>query len=254
MTIAETVTLVVLSLIAICKHTTFALVITDLIRVSSLSDFRKNLQTNEPQILVWKRSDHDVSKLYNNDLMHFAYDNRNELFDREIYLTKDGEFSSTTFFAGLEHVDINANNSFASVCIDMDQLIDSMRLIATENDNIICRLAVVSGVRCPKWHEDYVDLRLIKSYCGSGTDWIDPNDLPTRFLNFFRARADMDLIALNSEDIIHGECGDTIVIPGRKRQLKVPDSVPVLHRSPITEENCRRLLFTVTINAAKRTR
>lgn len=244
---------VLVSIIAIFNPSS-TLVITELTRVATLIDFRKNLHVNVPQILLWKRSNNDVSELSNADLMHFTYDKRNEQLDREFFLTKDVIFSSKTFFAGLEHVDLNnTNNTLVSVCIDMDHLIDSMRLIASDNDKVICRLAVVSGVRCPKWHEDYVDLRLIKSYCGSGTDWIDPNNLPTRFLNFFRALADMDLIIFNSKDINRGECGDTIVIPGRNRNLKVPDSVPVLHRSPITDKNCRRLLFTVTINAAKPT-
>ncbi len=229
-----------------------SLVITEINHVGSLVDFRKKINNDKPQVLVWRSSDSDVSNLLKRDIIKFTYDKRNELFDREFIFMKDQIFSSRSFFAGLEHLNINATETFASVCIDMDDLIDSMRLVATETDSIICRLAIVSGVRCPKWHEDYVDLRLIKTYCGIGTDWVDPNNLQTRFLNYFRALADIDLNIFNSEHISHGECGSTIVIPGRKRKLKIPNSVPVLHRSPITEENCRRLLFTVTINAVKR--
>jgi hypothetical protein len=46
-------------------------------------------------------------------------------------------------------------------------------------DRINIRLTAVDGVTCPKWHADYVGLRLLCTYCGAGTLYVT-NDYVTR--------------------------------------------------------------------------
>ena len=53
---------------------------------------------------------------------------------------------------------------------DMALLIDSMSHLATRGDDkVAARLAIVKGQRCPLWHVDSVNVRLIKTYYGKGT-------------------------------------------------------------------------------------
>ena len=149
---------------------------------------------------------------------------------------------------------------------------DDDRVISSAT--IICRLAIVHGVRCPKWHEDNVYMRLIKSYYGPGTDWIHPSHTIVRLENYFRGLCDMDLSVRYPMWIQHAKCLDTLIINGKKRGTKKwplhgikegplhgikegikgwtsgvdKQSLPVLHRSPVVDPTSKRLLYTVTID------
>ena len=49
---------------------------------------------------------------------------------------------------------------------DVSEMIRLVTTFALPDDHISCRLALINGIRCPKWHEDNVNLRLIKTYYG----------------------------------------------------------------------------------------
>ena len=133
----------------------------------------------------------------------------------------------------------------------MTSMIELMRLTACEHDAVTCRLQLLEGIRCPKWHEDHVKLRLIKTYCGQGTDWVDPDDKVIRAANALRSQMDWDLKVDDESKINQASAGDVLIITGRKREIvndgKTINPVPVLHRSPLVNKNSRRLLFTVTV-------
>ena len=171
----------------------------------------------------------------------------------------------------------------------MMSLLNVMRNINTSDEvvndkslRLVCRLQLLDSVRCPKWHMDYVKLRLVKTYYGTGTQFIDPSDMKIRFLNYLYhnfpnlfsffshfnglqqpARSavmtstkrpindfsDEDLgFQLSDQDadkIQTCRCGDILVMTGRSRK----HHLPVLHRSPpqATTQTSKRLLFSITI-------
>ena len=129
---------------------------------------------------------------------------------------------------------------------DVSEMIRLVTTFALPNDHISCRLALINGIRCPKWHEDNVNLRLIKTYYGVGTDWVDPSDVGVRMNNYFRSLMDWDLEVKDKKKIKSARVDDILLISGKAS----PDSriVPVLHRSPLVPESDRRLLLTVTIS------
>lgn len=129
---------------------------------------------------------------------------------------------------------------------DVSEMIRLVTTFALPDDHISCRLALVNGIRCPKWHEDNVNLRLIKTYYGVGTDWVDPSDVTVRMNNYFRSLMDWDLEVKDKKKIKSARVDDILLISGKAS----PDSsiVPVLHRSPVVPESDRRLLLTVTIS------
>ena len=128
---------------------------------------------------------------------------------------------------------------------DLSDMIDLASKYAIPGDNISCRLALINGVRCPKWHEDSVKVRLIKTYYGQGTEWVDPTDLVVRANNYFRSFMDWDL-EVDEKKIKAARVNDVLIISGKT--LEDSSIVPVLHRSPRVHETERRLLFTVTIS------
>ena len=102
---------------------------------------------------------------------------------------------------------------------DMLQFVNMMRRFKTENSiknilpntnnqetrekldqSLVCRLQLLDTVRCPKWHMDYVNLRLVKTYYGTGTQFINPSDIKIRFLNFIYHNFPFLLLLLNSKD------------------------------------------------------
>mmetsp|Transcript_11742 Transcript_11742/g.11377 ORF Transcript_11742/g.11377 Transcript_11742/m.11377 type:complete len:220 (+) Transcript_11742:103-762(+) len=128
---------------------------------------------------------------------------------------------------------------------DVVDMINTTRDLALPNESITCRLALLKGVRCPKWHEDYVKIRLIKTYYGVGTEFVNPDDWIVRSINHLRAYMDLDL-EVESSKVIRASVNDVLIVSGRGREdLSI---VPVLHRSPPVEEKERRLLLTVTIS------
>lgn len=129
-------------------------------------------------------------------------------------------------------------------------LFRNVKYISKEsNPTVICRLALMSSVRCPKWHEDYVNLRLIKTYYGKGTEWTLPDDSSIRFNNWIRSHIDLDLTVSNDK-IQRLDTGDAFIMSGRYHVDKYGEKVvPILHRSPpdYSEVDHRRLLFTITL-------
>jgi Protein of unknown function (DUF1826) len=132
--------------------------------------------------------------------------------------------------------------------IDMHTLVedigDLMRaaLLFKHSSPVVARLALLEGVRCPKWHEDYVYARLVKTYVGVGTEFADPTSASIRIANKMRSTLGQDLYVA-PEDVIPTRQDEAMLMAGRYYSGKTP----VLHRSPIVDEQCKRLLFSLTL-------
>ncbi|MEQ1720173.1 MAG: DUF1826 domain-containing protein [Nitrosomonas sp.] len=99
------------------------------------------------------------------------------------------------------------------------------------------RLCVLNKSMCPRFHTDKVPCRLITTYTGKGTEWLD-----------WRIDDLSILDACNSEhlhpDFIYRlDEGDIALLKGDKWPEK--DSLGVIHRSPALSGNEKRLLLTL---------
>jgi hypothetical protein len=220
--------------------------------VSSLDSFRYSI----------KEASFDSALLYPlpDDYSDYLSDSRTsswrshqttpQLFDREYKLIDDDVDACISNLAGEEL------SKEYRMMHDMKEMMEAMMLYphpssSSTATSLVCRLALMSTVRCPKWHEDYVTARLVKSYYGLGTEWVDPNDELTRFLNW-RRQQQGDNLSVAQEKIRKLVCGDTMVMSGKNRVKDGRPVVPVLHRSPEPDRDsddcCQlRLLFTITI-------
>ena len=96
-------------------------------------------------------------------------------------------------------------------------------------ESVELRLEIVTGDACRKWHADYVSARLITTYHGCGTQWIDGPDA---------ARVKQGLEPLCARSLRAGDVG---IFKGR-----VASETPAIHRSPpISKTGERRLLLVL---------
>ncbi|MDJ0641848.1 MAG: DUF1826 domain-containing protein [Erythrobacter sp.] len=98
-----------------------------------------------------------------------------------------------------------------------------------EEPSVEVRIEFVTTDSCRKWHADYVTARLITTYAGRGTDWLDGAD------------ADRVAKGLEPTRINTLSAGDVGVFKG-----KLVDGEPAIHRSPpIAGTGERRLLVVL---------
>ena len=82
-------------------------------------------------------------------------------------------------------------------------------------DAVSVRLAIVTSDSCRKFHADYVKARLITTYVGTGTQWIDGKDAE-------RVARGQDPVRINTLG-----AGDVGLFKG-----KIATRYPAIHRSP----------------------
>ncbi|MEP3225635.1 MAG: DUF1826 domain-containing protein [Parasphingorhabdus sp.] len=90
------------------------------------------------------------------------------------------------------------------------------------------RVELVTGNSCWKFHSDYVEIRLITTYIGRGTQWIDQYDI------------DRISDGLEPLDINELEPGDVGLFKG-----KLNNNQPVIHRSPPIDGSGEKRLLLV---------
>lgn len=237
------------------------------IAVKSLEELTENIKKDTFQsMLLWPMPPNQSESLW--DPSFTAYLQNEALFDKDIVVpsgTSASELPDLMYtllpdcWKGRASVArlISDMSSLTAAALTSPQvqghiLCQTRESTANEHrhihNKVTCRLASMNGVRCPKWHEDYVNFRLIKTYFGAGTAWTDPGNLHLRFKNFLRSVVDKEINVDDEIDIVHANTGDVMVIAGRKRSEFVKGAVPVLHRSPISDVDLRRLLFTITVS------
>lgn len=83
------------------------------------------------------------------------------------------------------------------------------------------RLARIGHAMCPGWHVDRVAIRLVCTYQGSGTEWLDDQDVD---------RADLSVDRLHDSAAIRAEAGEVVLLKGALWQNNA--RFGAMHRSP----------------------
>ncbi|MFD1034085.1 DUF1826 domain-containing protein [Sphingomonas hankookensis] len=125
----------------------------------------------------------------------------------------------------------------------MDALASDIASLATrfsqimDIDRVALRLEVVETDACRRLHADYVTARLICTYVGPGTQWLDAADAVA-----LAAGADPETLTIREIGT-----GDVAIFKGR---LWSPDA-PAIHRSPpIAGTGVQRLVLVIDPAAA----
>jgi hypothetical protein len=180
-------------------------------QISSIDQFKEHLQHNTfPGALIWHGD--SVATDNHEQKWWMTSDPPSSLSQLEKHL----QFSAPTFDQSVSIPrEINETEVSRLICKlfpddwststsqEVAQLLNHMQCLATamqrsiicgcsDNDmhhnhqtsqELVCRLALLQRVRCPKWHCDNVSHRLLVTYFGPGTDWCDPNDAMIRIGN-----------------------------------------------------------------------
>ena len=102
-----------------------------------------------------------------------------------------------------------------------------------QSDYVEIRLKHVTTNACKKFHSDYVSARLITTYLGQGTQWLDSGDMAN---------------SCDPEVIQQMQAGDVALLKGKIWS----EDTPAIHRSPPIESTNEGRLMLV-INPGQRT-
>lgn len=111
---------------------------------------------------------------------------------------------------------------------------------------IVASLAIVHTDKCRKFHADYKPLRLLCSYIGPGTEWVDDADVDRAHL-----AQEVDTVELANARIVprssriqRAKPGDAVILKGELHPGN--DGRGAVHRSPpIQATGDRRLVLTL---------
>ena len=104
-------------------------------------------------------------------------------------------------------------------------------------DHAGLRLLVLSKAMCPRFHADKVPCRLVTTYAGKGTEWLDKEGIDRSALGTSKESiVEHDLVQHLSE-------GDIALLKGDGWEGN--EGLGVIHRSPSLNDNETRLLLTL---------
>ena len=98
------------------------------------------------------------------------------------------------------------------------------------------RLRVLESSMCPRFHVDHVPLRLITTYVGVGSQWLEESAMPRARLGDVAAEPSARLIRQLA-------CGDVALFKGEKWAGN--EGAGIVHRSPQPAAGHRRLIMTL---------
>ncbi|MHC6228129.1 DUF1826 domain-containing protein [Pseudomonas sp. X10] len=96
------------------------------------------------------------------------------------------------------------------------------------------RLRVLEGAMCPRFHVDHVPVRLLTTYIGCGSEWLEEDGID-------RARLSTDTPSVDK--IRRLQVGEVAVLKGEKWLGN--EGAGLIHRSPSPQAGERRLLLSL---------
>ncbi len=178
----------------------------------------------EPQtnIAVWQRTlDSDIQAVANRLIQQ----------DEHFQLRISGSLAgiSKSLFEQLSHID-ECELLIADVVVLVDMFAELFEL-----DRVGLRMTVLTKAMCPKFHVDRVPCRLITTYQGSATQWLD-NQHVVRNANGSIAKA-------NKSAAQQAQAGAVCLLKGESWLGN--EGRGVAHRSPPTQADSPRLVLTL---------
>ena len=131
-----------------------------------------------------------------------------------------------------------------SLLDDVSELID-MYCLLFNLDKVGLRLTTLMKQMCPKFHTDHVTCRLITTYSGPATEWVEHGNLSTKAV-LARVNGNADSASASScssDDIQQVSTGDVALLKGSRWQGGFDNAI--VHRSPKVNTPDPRLILTL---------
>ncbi|MFK7784932.1 MAG: DUF1826 domain-containing protein [Crocinitomicaceae bacterium] len=114
----------------------------------------------------------------------------------------------------------------------------------SEGSSFKLMLATVTSDMCRKFHTDINDLRLLCTYSGPGTLWLEEDNIDRKALNSFK---EDELVVIDQSQIQQANTGDVVILKGATYPKE--GTRAGVHRSPSIEEyGSQRLLLRIDTN------
>jgi hypothetical protein len=113
-------------------------------------------------------------------------------------------------------------------------------------ETVRAELAVVAHDKCRKFHADYVGLRLLCTYAGPGTEWVEEAAVDRAALDHAEVCVDTCNARVVRGALVH-RCAPFDVLVLKGHHWPGNDGFGAVHRSPPVEAaGARRLVLTLT--------
>ncbi|CAM9811166.1 unnamed protein product [Sphacelaria rigidula] len=114
-----------------------------------------------------------------------------------------------------------------------------------EAGHVSVKLELLERGKCPRFHLDKVPLRLICTYVGPSTEWVD--GYGQREMDQNRSPPSACNVKISGgREVRHANTGDLLIFRG-KQPRAAADMRAVAHRSPDMDKDQRRLVLTIDI-------
>ncbi|MDV6345731.1 DUF1826 domain-containing protein [Nitrosomonas sp. Is37] len=110
-------------------------------------------------------------------------------------------------------------------------------------ESVGLRLNILTKTMCPRFHTDKVPCRLITTYAGKGTEWLDSNTIDRVMLAACNESKEKAEEFARQYPIQSLQEGDIALFKGERWGEQ--DDYGVIHRSPTLDRNETRLLLTL---------
>jgi len=125
---------------------------------------------------------------------------------------------------------------YSGFVADVAWLIDAY-VCLTGAKRVGLRLRILDTAMCPRFHVDWVSLRLITTYAGAGSEWLAESALPRTALR------SASLPSPQQSSIQRLEAGDVAIFKGERWEGN--EGRGIIHRSPGVVPGERRLIMTL---------
>mmetsp|Transcript_2268 Transcript_2268/g.3150 ORF Transcript_2268/g.3150 Transcript_2268/m.3150 type:complete len:287 (-) Transcript_2268:415-1275(-) len=115
-------------------------------------------------------------------------------------------------------------------------------------ETIDCRLVLSDQVPCPRLHVDKVHSRLICTYSGPGTEWLQNDDILWGNIQKYKDEADHlkfnTMVMKENATVFSSQEGELLLLRGTK--WAGFSKRPAVHKSPVVNDSQRRLVLILT--------
>ncbi|MBM3258290.1 MAG: DUF1826 domain-containing protein [Candidatus Sericytochromatia bacterium] len=125
---------------------------------------------------------------------------------------------------------------------DLDQWLELLHDL-TGCPAIGVRLERATSAMCPRFHVDRVTLRLVRTYAGLGTEWLDEKDVLRDLLGHPGADAGRDGGMKPGGSLLRAKPGDVVLLKGEAWPGQ--NGRGAVHRSPSATPDAPRVILTL---------
>lgn len=194
------------------------------------------VEGNCPTILLQIHSNEINIAVYNRDISTFSKQIETALNQAiEVRVSGDIETIVQTIEKKLKDLKLLKSDLISLLHIFKD---------ITKANSFRLLLATVNTNMCRKFHTDINDLRLLCTYAGPGTLWLEDDNVNRKALD---TCGDAECIVLDETKIQQAKTGSVVILKGAIYPIE--GTKAIVHRSPTIEETSeRRLLLRIDTN------